>query len=34
MKIKDVLILEKAVDDLNEGKSFYDHQEPGVGDYF
>ena len=34
MKIKDVRILEKAVDDLNEGRSFYDLQESGVGDYF
>ena len=34
MKIKDVFILGEAVDDLNVGKSFYDSQEPGVGDYF
>jgi len=34
MKIKDVLILKEASDDLNEGKAFYDIQEPGVGDYF
>jgi hypothetical protein len=34
MKIKDVFILEEAVDDLNEGKSFYDHREIGVGEYF
>ena len=34
MKIKDVYILKEAVDDLNEGRSFYDLQEPGVGDYF
>lgn len=34
MKIKDVFILKEAVDDLHEGKSFYDLQEPGVGDYF
>lgn len=34
MKIKDVLILEEAVIDLEEGKYFYDMQEVGVGDYF
>jgi len=34
MKIGDVYILEEAVDDLNEGRSFYDIQETGVGDYF
>jgi hypothetical protein len=34
MKIKDVLVLQEAADDLNEGKAFYDLQEPGVGDYF
>jgi hypothetical protein len=34
MKVKDVLILKEAVDDLHEGRSFYDIQEPGVGDYF
>ena len=34
MKIKDVYILKEAVNDLNEGRIFYDLQEPGVGDYF
>jgi len=34
MKIKEVYILKEAVDDLNEGKTFYDLQEQGVGDYF
>ena len=34
MKVKDVLTLKEASDDLNEGKAFYDIQEPGVGDYF
>ena len=34
MKVKEVLILKEASDDLNEGKAFYDIQEPGVGDYF
>ncbi len=34
MKIKDVLILKDAVDDLEEGKSFYDKKESRVGDYF
>ena len=34
MKAKDVYVMEEAVDDLNEGRSFYDLQEKGVGDYF
>ena len=34
MKIKDVLVLKEAVDDLNEGRLFYDRKEAGVGDYF
>ncbi len=34
MKIKDVLILKDAVDDLEEGKLFYDKKESRVGDYF
>lgn len=34
MKIKDVFILEEAVDDLDEGKAFYNHKEIGVGEYF
>jgi len=34
MKIKEVLILKDAVNDLNDGKSFYDNKETGVGDYF
>ena len=27
-------ILQSAIEDLHDGKDFYDHQEPGVGDYF
>jgi len=34
MKIKEVFLLKEAVEDLNEGKSFYDLKETGVGDYF
>ncbi len=34
MKVNNVYILEEAVEDLNEGKSFYDLQEIGIGDYF
>jgi hypothetical protein len=34
MNIKDVYVLEEAVADLDKGRSFYDLQEPGVGDYF
>ncbi len=34
MKIQDVFVLEEAVDDLNEGKAFYNLREFGVGEYF
>ncbi len=34
MKIKDVLISNDAVNDLDDGNSFYDNKETGVGDYF
>lgn len=34
MKIKDVRVLKEAIIDLEEGKSFYDQNEYGVGDYF
>lgn len=34
MKIKDILILEEAFEDLLAGKAFYDLQEQGVGEYF
>ena len=34
MRIHDVFILDEAVDDLNEGKAFYDLQATGIGDYF
>ncbi|MEE9398433.1 MAG: type II toxin-antitoxin system RelE/ParE family toxin, partial [Methylococcales bacterium] len=34
IKIKDVLLLEEAINDLEDGRFFYDKQEPGVGDYF
>jgi len=34
MKIRDILVLKDAVNDLDEGKSFYESKETGVGDYF
>lgn len=34
MRIRDVVVLEEVADDMNAGKSFYDDQELGVGDYF
>ena len=34
MNVKDVFVLKEAVDDLDEGRSFYDLQELGIGDYF
>lgn len=32
--MKPVLVLEEAAGDIEEGRNFYDLQEPGVGDYF
>jgi len=34
MKLREVYLLAEAVDDLAQGRSFYDTQELGVGDYF
>ncbi len=34
MQIKEVLILREAVNDLEQGKSFYEEKQPGIGDYF
>ena len=34
MMVKDVIVLKEIADDLNDGKTFYDHGESGVGDYF
>jgi len=34
MKVKDVFILQQAVDDLQEARSFYELQESGIGEYF
>ncbi|MEW6378754.1 MAG: type II toxin-antitoxin system RelE/ParE family toxin [bacterium] len=34
MKVRDIVILKDAADDLNDGKAFYDQREAGVGDYF
>jgi hypothetical protein len=34
IKIKDVLVIKEAVDDLNDGRIFYDRKEAGVGEYF
>lgn len=34
MKVRDVVVLREVANDLNEGKTFYDQSEPGVGDYF
>jgi len=33
-KVKEVPVLSDVAQDLNDGKEFYDHKEPGVGDYF
>lgn len=34
MKIDEVFVLEEAVEDMNEGKRFYDARQRGVGEYF
>lgn len=34
MKVRDIVVLEDAADDMVTGKLFYDKQEYGVGDYF
>ena len=34
MKAKNVVILNEAADDLDDGRLFYDEKETGVGDYF
>lgn len=33
-KVKKIVVLSDVAQDLNNGKGFYDHKEPGVGDYF
>ncbi len=34
MKVIDVVTLKEVADDLNDGKTFYDQRESGVGEYF
>jgi len=34
MMVKDVVVLKEAADDLENGRSFYDRRQMGVGDYF
>jgi len=34
MKIREVIVSDEAVADLDAGKAFYDSRELGVGDYF
>ncbi|MDR3569424.1 MAG: hypothetical protein P4L43_15465 [Syntrophobacteraceae bacterium] len=34
MKLKDVVVLKEAVDDLNDSKAFYEQNESGLGEYF
>jgi len=33
-RIKEIIVLDKVADDLNDGKAFYDRLSPGLGDYF
>ena len=34
MTVREVVVLGEVASDLNEGRAFYDQQEPGIGDYF
>jgi len=34
MRLREVHLSAEAIDDLQQGRSFYDAQENGVGDYF
>ena len=34
MIVRDVVMLKEVADDLNDGKTFYNQRESGVGDYF
>ncbi len=34
MMVKDVVVLKEAADDLEDGWSFYERSQEGVGDYF
>jgi hypothetical protein len=34
MKVREVFILEEALEDLQIGSDFYEEQEEGIGDYF
>ncbi len=34
MKVKDVVVMKEVVDDLNDGKAFYEERESGTGEYF
>lgn len=33
-KVKAVVVIDEAVDDLEDGKAFYESIEEGIGDYF
>jgi len=34
MKVRKLTVLKEVVEDLEEGRLFYDRKEPGIGDYF
>jgi hypothetical protein len=34
MKVKDVVVMKEVVDDLNDGRAFYEERESGIGEYF
>ena len=34
IKVKNILVIKEAVDDLNDGRIFYERKEAGIGNYF
>jgi hypothetical protein len=32
--MRTVVVLAEAAEDIEQGRDFYDEQEPGIGDYF
>ena len=34
MKVKDVVVLKEVLDDLSDGKAFYEQSGSGIGEYF
>lgn len=34
MSVNNIILLREAVDDMQDGKAFYERREIGIGDYF